>query len=138
MGFNAHLRQANFTLGPDVTLDTEKHKKSVCIKGPNSVSASKRKHKNVYSSSCEEVYMNKSEISTSCLEIAICIGVVFPHKVIVLVFLFSFCNKGDNILYTSKLLATTCANVRKYSQKTKLQMRNIYDKNMRRDNIDLG
>ena len=39
-------RAANFTLGPDATLNTEKHNKSVCIKAPNSVKASKRKHKN--------------------------------------------------------------------------------------------
>ena len=42
----ALLRPANFTLGPDVTLNTEKHKKkSVRRKALNSVNASKRKHK---------------------------------------------------------------------------------------------
>ena len=42
----ALLQQANLTLGPDATLNTEIHKNSVCIKAPNSVNASKRKHKN--------------------------------------------------------------------------------------------
>ena len=41
----ALLQLANFTLGPDATHNTEIHKKSVCIKAPNSVNASKRKHK---------------------------------------------------------------------------------------------
>ena len=36
---------ANFTLGPDATLNTETHKNSVRIKAPNTVNASKRKHK---------------------------------------------------------------------------------------------
>ena len=45
-GFKALLPLANFTLGPDATLNTEIHKKSVRIKAPNSVNASKRKHKN--------------------------------------------------------------------------------------------
>ena len=44
--FKALLQLANFTLGPDATLNTETHKNSVRIKAPNSVSASKRKHKN--------------------------------------------------------------------------------------------
>ena len=43
-GFKALLQLANFTLGP--TLNTEIHKNSVRIKAPNSVNASKRKHKN--------------------------------------------------------------------------------------------
>ena len=38
----ALLQLTNFTLGPDATLNTEIHKNSV----PNSVNASKRKHKN--------------------------------------------------------------------------------------------
>ena len=46
MGFKALLQLANFTLGPDATLNTEIHKNSVRIKAPNSVNASKRKHKN--------------------------------------------------------------------------------------------
>ena len=46
MWFKALLQLANFTLGPDATLNTETHKNSVCIKAPNSVNASKRKHKN--------------------------------------------------------------------------------------------
>ena len=46
MGFKALLQLTNFTLGPDATLNTEKHKNSVRIKAPNSVNASKRKHKN--------------------------------------------------------------------------------------------
>ena len=33
-------------LGPDATLNTETHKNSVRIKAPNSVNASKHKHKN--------------------------------------------------------------------------------------------
>ena len=46
-GGKALLQLANFTLGPDATLNTEIHKKkSVRIKAPNSVNASKRKHKN--------------------------------------------------------------------------------------------
>ena len=45
-GFKALLQITNFTLGPDATLNTETHKNSVRIKAPNSVNASKRKHKN--------------------------------------------------------------------------------------------
>ena len=45
-GFKAFLQLANFTLGPDATLNTEIHKNAVRIKAPNSVNASKRKHKN--------------------------------------------------------------------------------------------
>ena len=45
-GFKALLQLANFILGPDATLNTEIHKNSVRIKAPNSVNASKRKHKN--------------------------------------------------------------------------------------------
>ena len=44
--FKALLQLANFTLGPDATLTTEIHKNLICIKAPNSVNASKRKHKN--------------------------------------------------------------------------------------------
>ena len=40
------LHVANITLGPDATLNTKIHKHSVRIKAPNSVNASKRKHKN--------------------------------------------------------------------------------------------
>ena len=46
VGFKALFRPANFTLGPDATLNTEIHKNSVRIKIPNSVNASKWKHKN--------------------------------------------------------------------------------------------
>ena len=46
MGFKALLQLANFTLGPDATLNTETHKNSVRIKAPNSVNVSKQKHKN--------------------------------------------------------------------------------------------
>ena len=46
MGVKALLQLANFTLGPDATLNAEVHKHLVRIKTPNSVSASKRKHKN--------------------------------------------------------------------------------------------
>ena len=42
----ALLQLANFTLGLDATLNTEIHKNLVRIKAPNSVSESKRKHKN--------------------------------------------------------------------------------------------
>ena len=45
-GFKALLQLANFTLDPAATLNTEIHKNSVRIKAPNSVNASKRKHKN--------------------------------------------------------------------------------------------
>ena len=45
-GFKALLQLANFTLGPDATLNTEIHKNSVRIKAPNSVNASKRKQTN--------------------------------------------------------------------------------------------
>ena len=45
-GFKALLQLANFTLGPDATLNTEIYKNSVRIKAPNSVNVSKRKHKN--------------------------------------------------------------------------------------------
>ena len=45
-GVKALLQLANFTLGPDATLNTETHKNSVRIKAPKSVNASKRKHKN--------------------------------------------------------------------------------------------
>ena len=40
-GVEALLQLANFTLGPDATLNTEIHKKSVRKKAPNSVNASK-------------------------------------------------------------------------------------------------
>ena len=43
MGVTTLLQQANFTLGPDATLNTYKF---VCIKAPNLVNASKRKHGN--------------------------------------------------------------------------------------------
>ena len=42
----APLQLANFTLGPDATLNSEIRKNSVRIKALNSVNASKRKHKN--------------------------------------------------------------------------------------------
>ena len=45
-GFKALLQLANFTLGFDVSLNTEILKNSVRIKVLNSVNASKRKHKN--------------------------------------------------------------------------------------------
>ena len=38
-GIQALLQLANFTLGPDATLNTEIKKKSVRIKAPNSVNA---------------------------------------------------------------------------------------------------
>ena len=45
VGVKALLQLANFTLGPDATLNTEIHKNSVRIRAPNSVIASKQKHK---------------------------------------------------------------------------------------------
>ena len=45
-GLKALLQLANFTLGPDATLNTEIHKNSIRIKAPNSVNALKQKHKN--------------------------------------------------------------------------------------------
>ena len=45
-GVKTFLQLANFTLGPDATLNTEKHKYSVRIKAPNSVNAPKRKYIN--------------------------------------------------------------------------------------------
>ena len=45
-GVKALLQLAYFILGPDATLNTEIHTNSVRIKAPNSVNASKRKHKN--------------------------------------------------------------------------------------------
>ena len=45
-GFKALLQLIYFTLSPDATLNTKTHKNSVRIKAPNSVNASKRKHKN--------------------------------------------------------------------------------------------
>ena len=39
-GFKALLQLANFTLGPDATLNTEIHKTSVRIKAPNLVNES--------------------------------------------------------------------------------------------------
>ena len=45
-GFKTLLQLANFTLGPDATLNTEIHINSVRIKAPNTINASKRKHKN--------------------------------------------------------------------------------------------
>ena len=42
----ALLQLANFTLGPDATLNTETHKNSVRIKASDSVDALKQKHKN--------------------------------------------------------------------------------------------
>ena len=46
MGFKQLLQLANFTLELDATLNTKIHKNSVCIKAPNLVKASKRKHRN--------------------------------------------------------------------------------------------
>ena len=40
------LQLANFTLGPDATLNIDIHKNSVRLKAPNSVNALMRKHKN--------------------------------------------------------------------------------------------
>ena len=45
-GFKALLQPANFTLGPDATLNTETHKNSARTKAPNPANAPKRKHKN--------------------------------------------------------------------------------------------
>ena len=45
-GVKALLQLANFTLGPDATLNAEIHKNSVRIKALNSVNASKQNLKN--------------------------------------------------------------------------------------------
>ena len=45
-GVKAFLQLANFILDLETTLNTEIHKNSVRIEAPNSVNASKRKHKN--------------------------------------------------------------------------------------------
>ena len=45
-GLKQFFQPANFTLGPDATLNIEIHKNSVRIKAPNSVNASKQKRKN--------------------------------------------------------------------------------------------
>ena len=45
-GFKALLQPANFTLGPDATLNTEIHKNPAGTKAPNPANTSKRKHKN--------------------------------------------------------------------------------------------
>ena len=65
-GFKALLQLANFTLGPDATLNTEIHKNSVRIKAPHSVKASKRKHKNQIS-----VLLSKWGLSGSKLYISV-------------------------------------------------------------------
>ena len=44
MGVLKHIY--NFTLGSDANINAETHKNSIRIKAPNSVNASKRKHKN--------------------------------------------------------------------------------------------
>ena len=66
-GFKALLQLANFTLGPDATLNTEIHKNSVRIKAPNSVNASKRKHKNQinhYNKQRRELKSNIGQLET--------------------------------------------------------------------------
>ena len=45
-GPKALSQTANFTLGPDATLNTETHKNPARTKAPNPANASKRKHKN--------------------------------------------------------------------------------------------
>ena len=55
--FKALLPLANFTLGPDATLNTEIHINSVRIKALNTVNASTRKHKN------QITMINKDEYS---------------------------------------------------------------------------
>ena len=45
-GVKALLQLANINMDPNATLNTEIHKNSVRIKAPNSVNASKWKHKN--------------------------------------------------------------------------------------------
>ena len=63
VGFKALLQLANFTLGPDATLNTEIHKNSVRIKAPNSVNASKQKHKNQINHYNKDIYI-KTKTST--------------------------------------------------------------------------
>ena len=60
-GVKALLQLTNFTLGPDASLNTEIHKNSVRIKAPNSVNASKRKHKNQFNHYNKQI--NKEEHS---------------------------------------------------------------------------
>ena len=64
-GFQAPLQLANFTLGPDATLNTETHKQSVRIKAPNSVNASKRKHEINHYNKQRRVLMANSTVCQS-------------------------------------------------------------------------
>ena len=66
-GFKALLQLAKFTLGPDATLNTEIHKNLVRIRAPNSVNASKRKHKNQinYYNKQRQVLMANSTVCQS-------------------------------------------------------------------------
>ena len=64
-GFKTLLQLANFTLGPDATLNTEIHKNSVRIKAPNSVNASKRKHKINHYNKQRRVLMANSTVYKS-------------------------------------------------------------------------
>ena len=61
----ALLQLANFTLGPDATLNTEIHKNSVRIKAPSSVNALKRKHKNQINNKQRRVLMANSTVCQS-------------------------------------------------------------------------
>ena len=66
-GFKALLQLANFTLGPDATINIEIHKNSVRIKAPSSVNASKRKQKNQINhyNKQRRVFMANSTVSQS-------------------------------------------------------------------------
>ena len=58
------LQLSNFTQGPDATLNTEINKYLVRLKAPNSVNASKQKHKNqINHTNCKELNMPEPSVS---------------------------------------------------------------------------
>ena len=84
-GFKAFLQLANFTLGPDATLNTEIHKNSVRIKAPNSVNASKRKHKNQINYYCDQLVEKAKTGSFAFLCLMNCVLSVFVCLLFLLV-----------------------------------------------------
>ena len=64
-GFKALLQLANFTLGPDATLNAEIHKNSVRIKAPNSINASKHKNQINHYNKQRRVLMANSTVRQS-------------------------------------------------------------------------
>ena len=62
MSTKALLRPANFTRGPDATLNTEIHKNSVRIKAPDSVNASKHKNQIYHYDKQRRVLMANSTV----------------------------------------------------------------------------